>query len=490
MLVDAMAPGRLFGPFFGGPEWRPWRVVAAALAGQRLEGEDLDLYRACTGREASPTMPAREAWLVCGRRGGKSRFGAAAAVALACLRDYRPLLAPGETGTLPIIAADRKQARTVMSYITGLVDNVPLLSRLVEHRTAESITFATRCRIEVHTASFRSVRGYTVIGAVLDEVAFWRSEDSANPDIEVLTALRPAMATVPGALLLAISSPYARRGVLWEAFRRHHGPQGAADVLVWRAPTRTMNVTVSERMVAEALEADEAAARAEYLGEFRSDVDAFVAPEAVDAAIVPGRYELPRMQEHTYMAFVDPSGGSQDAMTVAIAHAEHRAEEYVAVLDAVREVKPPFSPESVVADFAGLLKSYGISTVTGDRYAGEWPRERFQVHGIGYEASERTKAEIYRDALPALNSGRVELLDLPRLRSQLIGLERRTARGGRDSVDHAPGAHDDLANAAAGALVLAAAAPADGIVAAVGLREDSRPAHSIVAEMRREFGMI
>jgi hypothetical protein len=29
-------------------------------------------------------------------------------------------------------------------------------------------------------------------------------------------------------------------------------------------------------------------------------------------------------------------------------------------------------------------------------------------------------------------------------------LERRTARGGRDSIDHPPGAHDDLANAVAG----------------------------------------
>jgi hypothetical protein len=35
-----------------------------------------------------------------------------------------------------------------------------------------------------------------------------------------------------------------------------------------------------------------------------------------------------------------------------------------------------------------------------------------------------------------------------------MSLERRTSRGGRDSVDHAPGSHDDLANACAGALSL------------------------------------
>ena len=52
-----------------------------------------------------------------------------------------------------------------------------------------------------------------------------------------------------------------------------------------------------------------------------------------------------------------------------------------------------------------------------------------------------------------LNARRVELLDLPRLSAQLCGLERRTARSGRDSIDHAPNAHDDLANAVAGVLV-------------------------------------
>ena len=145
-------------------------------------------------------------------------------------------------------------------------------------------------------------------------------------------------------------------------------------------------------------------------------------------------------------------------MTLGIAHAETRNEQTVAVLDAIREVKPPFSPEAVVRDFCDVLKSYGISTVMGDRYAGEWPRERFSVHGITYEPAEKPKSDLYRELLPLLNSSRVELLDHPKLHAQLLGLERRTARGGRDSIDHAPGAHDDIANAA-GALVAAASTP-------------------------------
>src|SRR5207253_6647732 len=86
-----------------------------------------------------------------------------------------------------------------------------------------------------------------------------------------------------------------------------------------------------------------------------------------------------------------------------------------------------------------------------------WPRERFQTHGVSYIAADHTKSQLYGTLLPLLNSGRIELLDDRRLVAQLTGLERRTARGGRDSIDHAPGSHDDLVNAAAGALVTAEA---------------------------------
>src|SRR3954470_22045424 len=120
------------------------------------------------------------------------------------------------------------------------------------------------------------------------------------------------------------------------------------------------------------------------------------------------------------------------------------------VLDAIRERRPPFSPEAVVADFAGLLKSYRITTIAGDRYAGEWPRERLREHGITYDPADKPKSDLYRDLLPAINSRTVDLLDSDRLLNQLVGLERRTARGGRDSIDHAPGGHDDLVNVVAG----------------------------------------
>ncbi len=172
----------------------------------------------------------------------------------------------------------------------------------------------------------------------------------------------------------------------------------------------------------------------------------------MDACVVPGRRELPQVSDEHYFGFVDPSGGSADSFTIAVAHRDRHSQR--TVIDAIREARPPFAPASVTADFATLLRSYHISTVVGDRYGGEWPRERFREFGVHYKAAAKPKSDLYRDMLPALNSGTVELLDNNRLVAQLVGLERRTARGGRDSIDHAPGAHDDIANAAAGVLSL------------------------------------
>jgi hypothetical protein len=129
----------------------------------------------------------------------------------------------------------------------------------------------------------------------------------------------------------------------------------------------------------------------------------------------------------------------------------------VVVIDALRERRPPFSPDAVCGEFSALLKSYRVTTVHGDRYAGEWPRERFRERDIGYEPSALAKSDLYRDLLPTLNARRIDLLDDKRLQAQLVGLERRTARSGRDGIDHMPGSHDDCANAVAGVASLLAA---------------------------------
>jgi hypothetical protein len=266
-----------------------------------------------------------EAWLVCGRRAGKSFILACIAIFIACFRDWRPHLGPGESGTVMIIAADRRQARVIMRYCLGLLKSVPMLKQLIVSETRESIALRNRVAIEVHTASFRSTRGYTIIAALLDEVAYWPTDEaSSEPDIEVINAVRPGMATIADAMLLCASSPHARKGALWSAYAKHYAKDGD-PILVWQAPTRDMNSTVPQSHIDAHLADDAARASSEYLAMFRSDLEAFVSREVVEAC-VGDFYELSPVAGRSYYGFVDPAGGSGgDAFALAISHRETRA---------------------------------------------------------------------------------------------------------------------------------------------------------------------
>jgi hypothetical protein len=198
-------------------------------------------------------------------------------------------------------------------------------------------------------------------------------------------------------------------------------------------------------------EKDYAWASGEFGAEWRSDIEAFVSLDVLRNCIQPGVHERPPERQHSYTGFVDPSGGSSDSMTLAIGHVEGKT----VILDCLRETRPPFSPEAVADEYCYLLRQYRCSMVYGDRYGGEWPREQFRKLGVHYEPVTKVKGELYQDILPLLNSGAVDLLDNDRMINQFISLERRTARGGKDSVDHPRGMHDDLCNAAAGAIVMA-----------------------------------
>jgi hypothetical protein len=452
-ILQTMRDPALFARWFRDPAtWANWCVFLSVLFGLSLDTGAMEVFRQCTGRTTLPVGGFREAWLCVGRRGGKSLTLALIAVFLAVFKDWSGRLVPGERGTILIIAADRRQARTIYRYLTAMIVETPAIAALVDGEvTQDRIDLTNGISIEISTANFRSVRGYTLIACLADEIAFWMGDDSANPDVEILAAIRPAMTTMlPDAMLLCASSPYAQRGALYDAFRRHFGRDDAA-VLVWKASTKTMNPSVPQSVIDEAYERDPANAAAEYGAEFRTDVESFVSREAVEACVVTGRYELPPMGGVVYSAFCDAAGGSgTDSMTLCLSH---RGDGERVVVDVIREVKPPFSPEGVVQDFARLLKAYRVTSVTADRYAGAWVAERFRVHGIECVQAAKPKSDIYRDLLPILNSGGVELLDHAKAIAQICALERRTARGGRDSIDHPPAGHDDLSNVIAGAVV-------------------------------------
>jgi hypothetical protein len=153
------------------------------------------------------------------------------------------------------------------------------------------------------------------------------------------------------------------------------------------------------------------------------------------------------------VAFVDAASGTgADAFAVGIAHQDKDE----IVLDLAHEVKPPFSPSAAIDEVCALLRGYNVKSVLGDKWAPGFVAEGFKKHQIAYRYSERDRSQIYVECLPLLTSGRARLIDNKRLALQFASLERRTSPGGRDRVDHGVNGHDDLCNAAAGALVEAA----------------------------------
>jgi hypothetical protein len=473
-ILQACQSEKLFGPWFRNPEtYAAWFAFLAALFGLPMTPDQLAIYQRHTNRQEAPSKAQREAWLVIGRRGGKSFVMALVAVYLACFFDYRQYLSPGERATVIVIAADKKQARVIMRYVRALLNNIPMLKAMVENDTTSGVDLNNFVTIEVGTASFRSTRGYTYAAVLADEIAFWPTDDAADPDFEILKALKPGMKTIPNSMLICASSPYGRRGALWQAFKDNFGKEDRP--LVWQAATADMNPTVDPDEIAKEYEEDPSNAAAEYGGMFRTDIEDFVSREAIDKCVSDGIHERPPVSGVKYVAFVDPSGGAGgDSFTLAIAHGEDK----IAVVDAIRERRPPYSPKEVVAEFADVLKTYHVSKIIGDRWGGEWPVESFKGHGISYEQSAKPKSDIYRDLLPILNSGQADLLDHKRAITQIATLERRTARGGKDNIDHAPGAHDDVANAVAGVICLVNTKAAPMVISdAVLAAARNRPMH-------------
>jgi hypothetical protein len=182
------------------------------------------------------------------------------------------------------------------------------LSGLAENKTVDTLSLASRVDIVVRPASFRSTQGSTCVGVMCDEIAFWRSDDSANPDTEVLRALRPSLMTTQGPLV-AISSPYARRGELWKAYRRHYGNDDSTALVV-QAASEVMSPDLDRDFIAAQYADDPVAAAAEYGANFRTDVEAFISLEAIEACVSAGVRERPPVADVRYFGFVDPSGDS------------------------------------------------------------------------------------------------------------------------------------------------------------------------------------
>ena len=415
----------------------------------RMDSTDRELFRRHTGRREPRPGGYPEGVVVVGCQSGKSAMAAIVAV-----YEAARAVTAGERGVyVPLIAQGYRGARrTLFRYVSEAIEHSALLRGSVVRQTSDTIELRGGVSLSVYPCRPAAVRGIRAVCAVVDELAFFTATDGRPTDVEMLRAVRTRLATTGGKLLI-LSSPYAAVGALHDLHQRHYGREDS-PTLLWQASAPDMNPTLDAGYLERMRNEDPEGYRSEVLGEFRQGLTTLLDPDAIEACVAQGVRERAPEQGLRYVGFADPASGSgQDAFTIAIAHQDGER----AVLDVVRAWAPPFNPTGAIAEAADLLNRYGLRRVTGDGYAPDFVSEGFRSNGINYRSSKHNRSELYLELLPAVNAGRVVLLDSKALLRELRGLERRRGPSGRDRVDHRRGAHDDTANSAAGAFVLALA---------------------------------
>lgn len=454
-IIKAVGDPKLFRRFLADKNdslasWQNWNTVLRATYGLPIKQKHADLVLKCTGRsiESLPTNGFDTALYLVGRRGGKSRIAAIIGAWEACLSGKWELLSPGEIGLVAIIAPSRKQARIVKHYLRAIF-LTPLLADEVVHETAEGFELASGVVIEILVADYRSVRGYTLLAAIVDEVCFMglAEESKVRSDTELIRAIKPSLATLNGRLI-AISSKYAKKGWAYWSSKKNFA-NNKSNILVWEAESRTMNPILSQEIVDAALLDDRASALSEYLNLWREDISQWLPPEVISQVVHEGRRELVPRSYHKYFGFVDVSGGRSESSALSIAH---QNEKKVVVIDYLKEYKSPHNPLECIGDMARQLKKFAIRKVTGDNYSGEFCVQQFCNHGILFDKCKLPKSALYLEAISMICSRTVEILDDEVLIRQLCGLERKTRSGGKDSVDHPAGGKDDVANSVVGVM--------------------------------------
>jgi hypothetical protein len=453
----AISDPQLFGRWFKGDSWNAWKAIIKGAYGEKMSDEEIAIFRSVADRDP-PKQQVRELVVIAGRRSGKDSVASAIAASAAAFRNYKDVTRPGELASIMCLAVDKVQARISLNYTRAYFAEVPMLKSLVVRETADGLDLSTGAAITVIPNDFRTVRGRSIALAVLDECGFWFGDESTSPDVETFAALVPGMATIPQSMLVMISSPHRRSGLLYDKWKESFG-RDDPDCLVIKAPTLTLNPSLDPRIIDKDMARDPARARSEWFAEWRDDLSSYVPRELIEGAVDSGVKVRPPIPGIRYSAFTDPSGGVSDSFCASVSHLEGFEGDTV-VVDCVIEVPSPCNPVEAARQIAMTLKEYGITSVTGDRYSAGFAVDAFSRFGCTYRHSERDRSQIYIDTLPLFSTGRVRLVDNRKLITQLSQLERKTSTG-RDRISHPERSrhHDDIANAVCGSLLMATAKP-------------------------------
>ena len=332
-------------------------TLLRAIYGLRLSREQRELWRLCTGRERYDGVPFGEVTILAGARAGKdSRIAALIVCFEALLGGHDRQLARGERGVVPLVAQDARASKIAFGYIKDYLSHSPILRTQVAKVLSSEVTLTNGLVISCFPSTLRSLRGWSIPAAVLDELAYFRFEGSADSDAEIQASIRRGMLGFAHTRLIKISTPYMKGGVLYSDFQRAFGHPDP-DLLCWRAPSVLMNPSIQSARLERERRLDPSRFAREYEAEFVDDLAAFLPAAWVDDAVVTGRHELPPRSRITYVGAVDPAGGGADDFTFAVVHGEHSGSERRVVQDLDARVGPARDTARPRRNRAGDLSS-------------------------------------------------------------------------------------------------------------------------------------
>ena len=457
----------------------PQQVALKTVYGLPLEtAEELQIWSAQQGHatydelgyptsvDTIPYRPKkyREAWMVVGRRGGKSDTFASTMIAYeAAYGGHEAFIRKGQQAFCFLICQDLRAAMANLHFVRATLECGTVGFNLIEQPvTRLAINLKNGLTIACLPPTVKSTRGFANPVSVFDEVGVWYQEsDSANPDYEIYRACRPGQIQFPDALLVGISSPYNKAGLLWQYFEAGTDGKRAKlvekhnfrNVVVIHAPTAAMaNPLVSRESLEDDRIRDPKAFERESLAVFQDSISGFLSSALLKEAVDAGVEERPYKADYIYVAAIDPAF-RHDAFGFAIFHMDEHG---MVVQDVLRRYVAPhgkaLNPGSVFSDLAPIIREYHVGYVFSDQYHLESlaqiaPGYGFMIEGVPFKASN--KAMIYGSLQMLSNQRRLRLLDNPQCIRELSSLEKRLTATGVVQIAAPQGGYDDLASVCA-----------------------------------------
>lgn len=342
-------------------------------------------------------------YLVASTRSAKSVIGGAIGIRCALEAELETGTSEGDTFEVPIIATKKKKAKIIFKHLLALMKTPAFRPLLAKEPTGDTITIRRpndgKLVDIVVTAGSRG--GGASIGTwccalILDEAARMISEEEAVVNID--ETIRYALSRIrPGGQIVAVTSPWAPMGNVYDAVQEHHG-KPTLDMLVVRGKGPQMNpVTWTPEACAKLQRIDPIAYETDVLGNFAASSYGLFSPSDL-ARVTRTMGNIPPEEGWEFGAAIDP-GTRSNAWTLVISGrqaGDTEAETRYRVFHCCQwqgSSAEPLRAKEVFADIALILTPFGLTTVLTDQWGYDPFREHAEDAKIDLELDTRTTAD-------------------------------------------------------------------------------------------------